>query len=57
VDLTALSSAIVYCDVVVTERVWTALAARANLGDQFGTIIIRSLDDLEPHLISAAVAA
>jgi hypothetical protein len=28
VDLTALSSAIVYCDVVVTERVWTALAAR-----------------------------
>jgi hypothetical protein len=57
VDLTALSSAIVYCDVVVTERVWTALAARANLGEKYGTAIVRSLDDLKPHLISAAVAA
>ena len=57
VDLTALSSAIVYCDVVVTERVWTALAARANLGEQFGTAIVRSLDDLKPHLISAAAPA
>jgi hypothetical protein len=57
VDLTALSSAIVYCDVVVTERVWTALAVRASLGEQFGTTIVRSLDDLKPHLIDAAAAA
>jgi hypothetical protein len=57
VDLTALSSAIVYCDVVVTERVWTALAARARLGEKHRTAVVRSLDDLKPHLISAAVAA
>jgi hypothetical protein len=57
VDLTALSSAIVYCDVVVTERVWTNLADRAKLGRQFGTTVLRDLDSLLPHLIGTAQAA
>jgi len=32
-------------------------AARANLGERFGTTILRSLEDLQPHLISAAAVA
>jgi hypothetical protein len=57
VDLTALSTTIVYCDVVVTERVWTDLADRAKLGERLGTTVLRNLDDLVPHLIGAAQAA
>jgi hypothetical protein len=57
VDLTALSSALVYCDVVVTERVWTDLAGRARLDQRFGTTVLRDLDSLVPHLIGAAQAA
>jgi len=56
VDLTALASAIVYCDVVVTERVWTDIANRAKLGQHFGTRVVRDLESLKPHLIGAAVA-
>ncbi len=56
VDLTALSSAIVNCDVVVTERVWTDIASRAKLDEQFGTPVLRDLDDLVPHLVSAQSA-
>jgi hypothetical protein len=56
-DLTALAPAIVYCDVVVTERVWTNIAGRAKLGERFGTIVLRDLKSLVPHLIGAAQAA
>ena len=55
-DLTALPPAIVYCDVVVTERLWTDLAGRADLGQRFGTTVIRSLDQLVPFLLDAAAA-
>lgn len=54
VDLTALASAIVYCDVVVTERVWTDIAGRAKLGQQFNTAVLRDLKSLMPHLVGAA---
>ncbi|HEY1689516.1 MAG TPA: hypothetical protein VGF95_11715 [Solirubrobacteraceae bacterium] len=54
IDLTALASAIVYCDVVVTERVWTAIAQRTDLQERYHTTVLRSLDDLVPHLIGAA---
>jgi len=57
VDLTALSSAMVYCDIVVTERVWTDLAKRAELSEKFGTTVLRDLDSLVPHIIGAAQAA
>jgi hypothetical protein len=56
-DIAALSVAIVYCDIVVTERVWTHLAARAKLGGQFNTVILRDLESLVPHLLGAAEAA
>ena len=55
-DLMALPPAIVYCDVVVTERLWTDLARRTDLGSRFGTTVIRSLHELVPFLIEAAAA-
>jgi len=55
-DLTALPPAIVYCDVVVTERLWTDLARRTDLGSRFGTTVIRDLEELVPFLIEAAAA-
>ena len=55
-DLEALAPAMVYCDVVVTERLWTDLAHRAKLDERFGTKICRDLTDLTPMLLGAAVA-
>jgi hypothetical protein len=55
-DLTALPPAIVYCDVVVTERLWRDLARRTDVGSCFGTSVIRSLEELVPFLIEAAAA-
>jgi hypothetical protein len=55
-DLSALSRAIVYCDVVVTERVWADLVGRTNLERRFGTTVLRDLTELVPNMISAQVA-
>jgi hypothetical protein len=56
-DLSALSRAIVYCDVVVTERVWTDFVERTDLEDRFGTKVLRDLTEIVPYAISAAQAA
>lgn len=49
-DVAALSLAIPYCDVVVTDRkAWNA-ANEARLGDEFGTGIYATLKDLAAHL-------
>lgn len=50
-DLQALSVAIVYADVVVTEKSWTALAQRSGLDERFGTKIVRDLNDLVSILL------
>jgi hypothetical protein len=55
-DLQALSVAMVYADVVVTEKSWTALAKRAALDDHFGTTIVENLNDLVPILVLATAA-
>ena len=52
-DLQALSIAMVYADVVVTEKSWTALAQRAGLDQRFGTRIVRDLTELLPILLVA----
>jgi hypothetical protein len=52
-DLQALSSAIVYADVVVTEKSWTALAQRSGLDERFGTTIVKDLNDLVSILVLA----
>ncbi len=49
-DLTALSIAIPYCDIVVTERMWTGLINQAKVGDRFGTSVIRDVIEL-PELL------
>jgi hypothetical protein len=52
-DLQALSAAMVYADVVVTEKSWTALAQRAGIDQRFGTRIVRDLNELMPILLVA----
>lgn len=49
-DLTALSITIPYCDIVVTERMWTGLINQAKVGDRFGTSVIRSVSELPAML-------
>lgn len=51
-DLIALSTAIPYCDVVVTERTWADAAARARLGERYGTTILGDPRRL-PELLAA----
>ncbi len=53
-DLAALSAAVVYCDVVVTENQWAALMRRAELDEQFGTVVLTDLGDLLGQLLDAA---
>jgi hypothetical protein len=43
-DLSALSVAIPYCDIVVTERQWCALAKRAKLDATYKTFVTPSID-------------
>jgi hypothetical protein len=53
-DLGYLSAAVAYCDVVVTERKWTALLmTRTEAPERFGTTVIRNLNDLAPLLDAA----
>lgn len=49
-DLGALSVAIAYCDVVVTERLWTHLARQAHLDVENETFVVSDLADV-PALI------
>jgi hypothetical protein len=56
-DLSALSRAIVYCDVVVTERVWMDFVGRTDLEKRFNTKVLRDVKELVPYAISAAQAA
>lgn len=50
-DNHALSKAIPYCDIVVTDsEVWDVAANRAKLNQEFGTAIFRRLTDLSTYL-------
>jgi hypothetical protein len=53
IDLDSLSKAIVYCDVVVTERQWVSLATKAGLDKRFNTIMLSSVSELSQHLVRA----
>jgi hypothetical protein len=50
-DISALSVAAVYCDVVVTERTWVDAARRAGFAERFGTIFLSRLEDLPETLV------
>jgi hypothetical protein len=50
-DILALSTAIPYCHIVVTDRkAWDVTKKRAHLDKEFNTEIFCSLDDLAAHL-------
>jgi hypothetical protein len=45
-DLDSLARAIVYCDIVVTEKQWVSVAARAGLGEKYGTQLLSKPEDV-----------
>jgi len=49
-DIGALSAAVPYCDVVVSERQWGHVLRTAKLDQRFGTTVISKLTDLLPIL-------
>jgi hypothetical protein len=49
-DMGALSVAIAYCDVVITERTWQHLAARSGVDQRYATRVISDLRELAPIL-------
>lgn len=51
-DISFLSVAIAYCDIVVTERFWTDLARRKKLDKEYSTAILSDLVELEEHLVN-----
>lgn len=50
-DITALAVASVYCDVVVTERLWVDAAKRAGLASRLNTTFLRHVEDLPAHVV------
>lgn len=49
-DIAALSIAIPYCDIIVTENLWTSLSHQAKLDKIYSKIILSSVKDLYKHL-------
>jgi len=52
-DIQALSVAVVYADVVVTEKSWTALIGRSGLDRLRDTIVVSDLNDLIDVLVGS----
>ena len=48
-DITALSIAIPYCDIVVTEKMWADIAHKEKLDKIYNTTILSSLNNLENY--------
>lgn len=53
-DVTALSIAIPYCDVVITERSWTGMVNTQKVNKPSGTTVLRDLRELPGLLARAA---
>jgi hypothetical protein len=51
-DLSALSIAIPYCDVVVTEKQWVHLARRAGLDSRLQTVVVANVWDSLPQIVA-----
>lgn len=56
-DVNALSVAVPYCDVVVTERQWATHLNDLGLAEQYGTTVLHDLSGLTEVLIGATVVA
>ena len=51
-DVFFLMGALVYCDIVVTERQWEDLIKRSGLDERYQTLVLSDLVRLAPHLAS-----
>lgn len=49
-DIWALSMAIPYCDIVVTESMWASIARQSKLDKKYDTLILSSTEELVDHL-------
>jgi hypothetical protein len=49
-DIAALSMAIIYCDVVITERFWVEIAERSGLSRRYNTIMLSDVAELDHYL-------
>lgn len=49
-DIIALSVALPYCDIVVTDREMASLASQSKLTERFNTKVLSTLSDLREHL-------
>lgn len=54
-DFAALSVAVPYCDVVVTERQWARHINQLGLAQRYGTTVLHDLTELTDVLIAASV--
>ncbi len=50
-DLGALSVALPYCDIVVTEKLWRHLADQAGIPDRYNTAVLDNLGSMPQHLV------
>jgi hypothetical protein len=51
-DLRALSTSLVYCDIVVPDAAWWSDITKADLGKQFSTVVVRRIADVEDAVAS-----
>lgn len=49
-DIWFLTLAIPYCDIVITEKMWTAISRQAKLDEKCNTIILSSIKDLGKYV-------
>jgi hypothetical protein len=56
-DICALSVAVVYCDVVVTEKQWVHILRRAGLDEANDTVLTDDVADLPEILVAGSVSA
>ncbi|WP_433524030.1 hypothetical protein ACQPZ2_01985 [Nocardia pseudovaccinii] len=56
-DILALSIAVPYCDVVVTERQWSRHINHLGLAEQYGTTVLHDLTELTEVLVTASTTA
>ncbi|ABW12186.1 hypothetical protein Franean1_2763 [Parafrankia sp. EAN1pec] len=55
-DVNALSAAVPYCDVVVTERQWARHINSSGLSDRYSTTVLHDLSRIPEALINATIA-
>jgi hypothetical protein len=49
-DISALTAAIPYCDIVITENTWKDLAIRSGLDKKYNTVIVSDVNELNRYL-------